>query len=698
VFNGAKDYNQFIKAIKKFGKTFGKPLLENGNANEEYNDAVGLSFEVYTEFFCKRYGQDSNPLLGIREIEDTSHDKFQEGYDFTYETFEGEPALLQAKFRSNSNHKFTRDELSSFICVADEEDIPKNRRILFTNVSEGDRSNDGLFHFSFKGGLKQMRVIAREHQEHYINLDPTFWEDFLACLDLSLVSPIQFSEIYTSRPHQLRMEAAQDKVLAGTEITKGKIIAATGAGKTLTILKGIKKGFKELDFSLQVLVAPTIDLLRQHHAYFEKFNLFHDDGINALHFRTGEDSKSDNKIGYQQTTKVAEIDFAGQLMILVTYASEQNLFGGLKGLGIEADCVYWDEFHHTVKQSLAYKEHLLSIPTKRQLFYSASEKRGHIITSLDKEVYGETLENISYAELRGSGILVPKINVKVIRINRNNGIIKGIENGFSNNAKDKGFILADAVKEAAGCAMARADMLSNHSTVNIITFSKQVAICNAIANNKEIRGFYGTDLNTVHAKIPGRKRKKIFTKVGGSIDSILLQYSVCKEGIDVTAFNSAVIARGLDVIGVQQGLGRIVRADHEDTKNLEAGLITLDAPTGWKKYSATVYFIIDNDSMEEFTVLAKYIIRSLEGSGLTEDDYDFSGIVEQRSGVKPLGTEWVAQLDCVEFANEINPVSIADVISKARIEIEQDNNEEEREFLKRKNDTEIKKFEKVLTL
>lgn len=91
VFNGLTSFDQMIKAIAKFGKSIGKP------GEEAYNDFVGAAYEVYTEFFFRRYGTEANPMLGVKHIGDTSRNKFQAGYDFTYENFSSEPCLLLIK-------------------------------------------------------------------------------------------------------------------------------------------------------------------------------------------------------------------------------------------------------------------------------------------------------------------------------------------------------------------------------------------------------------------------------------------------------------------------------------------------------------------------------------------------------------------------------------------------------------------------
>jgi superfamily II DNA or RNA helicase len=179
----------------------------------------------------------------------------------------------------------------------------------------------------------------------------------------------------------------------------------------------------------------------------------------------------------------------------------------------------------------------------------------------------------------------------------------------------------------------------------------------------------GSLLQTVHAEIPARDRKKVYDKIKDSNDSILFQYSVVKEGIDITPFNALIISRNLDVIGTQQGIGRVVRAHPEDTAALKAGTISLDSPEGWKKYTATVYVIIHDGEMDDYRKRLKDFIGKLQFTGLTDEDYQFGEIVEQRSGMSEENDASVPILSTRELFEQD---SLRDMIARLRIEMEED--------------------------
>lgn len=107
-------------------------IFDNVNSYKEMNDIIstidsdnykGDIFEVFTQFFCVKYNND--PLLGIKNIQDTSDDPFNVGYDFTFINFNDENGMIQSKWRSNPKHQFTLGELATNSAIAGDMDITK---------------------------------------------------------------------------------------------------------------------------------------------------------------------------------------------------------------------------------------------------------------------------------------------------------------------------------------------------------------------------------------------------------------------------------------------------------------------------------------------------------------------------------------------------------------------------------------------
>jgi superfamily II DNA or RNA helicase len=510
-----------------------------------------------------------------------------------------------------------------------------------------------------------MRVIGLNHQAQFVDRDPAFWDDFRAELAKSLIAPSDFEVAPPLWEHQQRMNEACVPVLQNGG--RGRIICATGGGKTRVIYQNVMDGFK-MGFKVQVIVAPTIDLLRQHHTYFEKYGAFHKEDVSVIHFRTGESSE-DGWADISQTTNVKDAisRFTDKTLIFVTYASEEKLFNGLGAEDVEVDLVCWDEFHHTVQQRVERRDHMLTIPSKRNLFYSASVKRGRLVCATDEEIYGPLLAEVKYSELRKTGILVPKIIVKTVFIAREK--IKYLSRALKKEAKKQNFDLLTAVMEAGGTIAAYRDMRRAGKNCNAVTFSKAVAICKAITENAEVRAEFNCLLNTVHAGVPGRERKKIYEEIKTAANSVLCQFSVVKEGIDINPFNCVVFSRNMDVIGTQQAIGRAVRAHPDDTKALKAGLISIDSPEGWKKYEATLYVIMHDDSAESFKDFLLDMILKLQFAGFGEGDYEFSDISEDRHGTGDEDDSWFVPTETLK--NIIDSGSVKQAVEAANIRIEE---------------------------
>jgi superfamily II DNA or RNA helicase len=654
VFQNLTSYEDMMKSIMKYGKAQGK---------DGYDAAVGAAFEVYTEFFFKRYGTQANPQLNVLFIEDTSQNKYEAGIDFRYRDFSGLSAIVQSKFRSIPTYKFKRSDLGTFVSVCDEEDIVKSNRILFTSLEY--TSQDTIFHYSWPKGHTQMRVIGRNHQEGFIERDLSFWSDFQSVVEQALKAPVDFKKAPDLWEHQIKMNDAVKSIL--NDGGNGRVICATGGGKTRVIYQNVMDGFDK-GFNVQVVVAPTIDLLRQHHAYFEQYGAFHREGVSVIHFRTGEECKDGWADVYQTTSPADAIEnFKNKTLVFVTYASEEKLFDGLRSKECMIDAVYWDEFHHTVRQNINQREHLLSIPSERNLFYSASIKRGRVVSGMDEEVYGPILCEVKYSELRKTGILVPRIRIKTIFISQDK--IKHITSAMKKAAKRDNFDLKTGVTEAAGSIAALRDMIASGRNCNAVTFSKAVAICKEIVSNDEIRGEFNCELQTVHAGIPGYQRKKIYENVNCAKNSVLCQYSVVKEGIDINPFNCVIFSRNMDVIGTQQALGRAVRANPEDTKNLKAGKISIDSSEGWNKYDATVYVIMHLENADSFKEFLKDLVMKLQFAGLEEDDFEFADVSEERHGTEDDDNSWIIPMD--KLSTLINVKSVKEAVKAALLEEEE---------------------------
>ena len=162
VFDNVNSYKELNDSIKSYGEIQSSP--------EDYNNSVGAAFEIFTQFFCLKYG--NTPLIGIKNVQDTSDDPFTAGYDFTFIDFNDDSGQIQSKWRSNPNHQFTLGELATNSAIAADMDIKGDNNILFTNLED----TEDLFHYTYKTARKRRRVFGRNSQEELILRDTKFWD------------------------------------------------------------------------------------------------------------------------------------------------------------------------------------------------------------------------------------------------------------------------------------------------------------------------------------------------------------------------------------------------------------------------------------------------------------------------------------------------------------------------------------------
>jgi len=214
-FNNVTCYSDLEQAIIKYADVVNQCGVERTREVElEYYARLGEAFEVYTEFFFSRFGVKENVLLNVTNIKDTSTNKMNVGYDFLYHDTKGRLGHIQSKFSHIPTHVFTRKALGTFVSMADEEGVPSERRVLFTNLyHKPGKENNGIFDISYVGGLKQMRVFGRIEQETFIERDETFWYDFVYALRESS-EPIAVNNAPSPRQHQQEAMDAINKLFA----------------------------------------------------------------------------------------------------------------------------------------------------------------------------------------------------------------------------------------------------------------------------------------------------------------------------------------------------------------------------------------------------------------------------------------------------------------------------------------------------
>jgi superfamily II DNA or RNA helicase len=691
VFEKVNSYEEMNNAIKRYGESLGS------HDSEGYRNGVGMPFEIFTQYFCIRYNE--SPILGIKDIRDTSSDPFNVGYDFTYTSMFDKAGQIQSKWRGNPRHQFTLGELAINSAIASDMGIEADNNILFINIDD----RDDLFHYQYTTARNKRRIIGRDTQEFWIERDPKFWDDFRKCIKESTED--KFEDPYIPREIQDWIlnghekngikYLGTEKVLDGT-LSKGKVGASTGAGKTLCQYYNIDTAFKKYGKKLAVMVLPTRSLIDQTFREFYKWKMFGyktedgkevDTGVSCLIIKSGGRPSFDpelvNVLQELDIDKIVsfietEMSKGRKVVVFTTMKSQSLKYSSIverlqeKNIRIGLELV--DEYHNIISNSSDRAEQLeiaeylknSSDRTDGSIFYSASNKNGEILSSFNEDLFGPLLANVNRNDLRERGFVCPFLIFKIIRV-------KQFRNSSEDkrNASKKGLDLDKAQSEGVAIISAFNDLKNYYNEPNLITFGDHVEGCRHISKSEEMSRYLPEVSNHfMAAETTTGDRLSTMDSIRESGNNILHQHSVAKEGINIPNLHSGLIGRMMNIIGIQQAIGRSDRALYIDTLNFEKGLITLDSPEGWVKPYNIIYLVVDSD--ETFAQRLKDIVRYLLDQGIPEDQWDITAIDDEgKGGSEPKKTNSdVSVAYQVDFDSE----NFKKMIEQVKIEIQ---NEEE---------------------
>ena len=329
---------------------------------------------------------------------------------------------------------------------------------------------------------------------------------------------------------------------------KGQVIVPTGGGKTMCMIEDVKREIKQADYRRTfVVVAPRILLAQQ---LCEEF-LEQITGVNVLHVHSGETH-------HTSTTKPEKIKtfciypLHLHTIIFTTYHSLHRI----QEADIDVDTIYFDEAHNsTAKNFFPSVEHY-SAEAKRCYFFTATPKHSLTINKVgmnDAYVYGKVIVNIPAPKLVKEGyILPPKMIVKTINVAEED----------VNECKH----IVDTIDEIS----VKKVLLCARSTKQIIKLIDQTNFTQELASrdyscmyitaktgayidgNKVNRDTFFDTLNTW-----GKDTTKRF---------VVLHHSILSEGINVKGLEAAIFLRNMDIIGLSQTIGRVIRTGDNNKK------------------------------------------------------------------------------------------------------------------------------------
>jgi len=329
---------------------------------------------------------------------------------------------------------------------------------------------------------------------------------------------------------------------------KGQVIVPTGGGKTMCMIEDVKREIKQADYRRTfVVVAPRILLAQQ---LCEEF-LEQITGVNVLHVHSGETH-------HTSTTKPEKIKtfciypLHLHTIIFTTYHSLHRI----QEADIDVDTIYFDEAHNSTAKNFFPSVEYYSAEAKRCYFFTATPKHSLTISKPgmnDCYVYGKVIVNIPAPKLVKEGyILPPKMIVKTINVAEED----------VNECKH----IVDTIDEIS----VKKVLICARSTKQIIKLIDQTNFTQELAS-RDYSCMYITA--KTGAYIDGKKvnRDTFFDTLNtwgkdATKRFVVLHHSILSEGINVKGLEAAVFLRNMDIIGLSQTIGRVIRTGDNDKK------------------------------------------------------------------------------------------------------------------------------------
>jgi superfamily II DNA or RNA helicase len=356
------------------------------------------------------------------------------------------------------------------------------------------------------------------------------------------------------RPHQERALTA----LATNSC--GQIIVPTGGGKTLVMILDALRRFEESTTPLTILVcAPRILLAEQLSSEF----LEHIDFANVLHVHSGETH-------HKSTTKPQQIALWDEIidnhkLIFTTY----NSLHRVNESGIHIDVAYYDEAHNATKKNFVVS--VGECCAENHYYFTATPKhsRSPYGNGMNNRIiFGDVLETVPAPELVQNGsILPPTVVTHEVDFERQKGL-----DAASNDAQTLLDIIDDLDEQTGSKVLVAAP----NTKVLWEALSRTTLL-----DDLEERGYdvlhitskYGAYVN--RQKVDREKFFDTFNAWGKDPNRrfVIFHFSILSEGINVHGLTHTVLMRNLPTIEMAQTIGRVIRMNHEDARDIATGKI-----------------------------------------------------------------------------------------------------------------------------
>jgi len=398
-------------------------------------------------------------------------------------------------------------------------------------------------------------------------------------------------------PYQQRtLDAIKSKI-------KGTCYLPTGAGKTIVMMEDARQRIintkKPMTF---VVVCPRILLSEQLSFEFEEY--LKDFQISIMQCHSG------TKSHHVSSTKPDEIVEQNELsrlynkhnFIFTTY----NSLGRVNDAKISVDVVYFDEAHHCVKPSNFVGIAHTSKYADNAYFFTATPKFNNSQESMNNTaVYGEKIISIPAQELIDAGSIIPPrihtYEAKSIRTKENAAYVDaeniiGILNEMDDDSFPKVLVAAPSTK-VIWDMFTESDLLQQLNDMGYAVLhvtSKH----GAYVNKKKVSREQFFETMTEFGNDPQKK-------------FIVFHYSIMSEGISIHGLTHCIMLRNLPVIEMAQTIGRIIRMNKDDRKDIQDGKIAAGQFSLYRKPFGTITVPVQNNYGDKIARQLENVVNAI---------------------------------------------------------------------------------------
>lgn len=355
----------------------------------------------------------------------------------------------------------------------------------------------------------------------------------------------------------------------------GQVIAPTGAGKTIIMIRDLLRRMCDTDQPITaVVVAPRLLLAQQLCSEF----LEHIDNANVLHVHTGDTT-------HCSTTSPAAISMWDSIVdnhkiIFTTYHSLERV----RDAHINVDVTYFDEAHNSTRRD--FFKSVSTFDTKNYYYFTATPRHKEDVLDTgmnNSSVFGKIICNIPAPELVQQGhILEPTIDIREVDMERQVG-----PDAAEYDAETLLSILVDLDDRNAQKVLVAAPstkiLWNMLSTTNVIDDLHELGY-----DILHITSKHGAYVNKT--KVDRDTFFNTLQQWGKEADRkfVVFHYSILSEGINVSGLTHTVLLRQLSLIEMAQTVGRVIRIDSRDAADVASGKVPAGCIANYRKSTGFV--------------------------------------------------------------------------------------------------------------